>query len=158
MWVLIGLVALLPVAGFGACGVVLVGGGILIDRAGAGQLATLGGCPSSQTPHPPQGVLKDSSEISVGLPIAAVGCWEAYADDMLARDVYTYYISRESLADWRLEETYAQTMYIRLANKLDAKLLVDVSIETGGGSIGWGPTRTRIDISICRCDPDLLKG
>src|SRR5207248_10474403 len=45
MWILIGLVALLPVAGFGACGVVLVGGGILIDRAGAGQLATLGDAP-----------------------------------------------------------------------------------------------------------------
>src|SRR5437764_12428339 len=77
---------------------------------------------------------------------------------MLARDVYTYYISREILADWRLEETYAQTMYIRLANKLDAKLLVDVSIETGGGAAGGRPTRTRSDISIRRCDPELLKG
>lgn len=144
--------------GFGACGVILIGGGILIDMASASQLATLGGCPSSQTPRPPQGRLKDSGEIIVGPPISTVGCWEAYADDVPARDVYAYYVSPESLGDWRVVETYPQTLYVRLVNKLDARLLVDVDIESGGGSIGWGPTRTRIDMGICRCDPDLLKG
>ncbi len=140
-----------------SCGVLLVGG-VLINRAGAKQLDGIGGCPSSHTPRPPQSTLKDSGNVTIGLPPSAVGCWEAYADLMSADDVYQYYTSSSSLADWRVVYAYPQTGTVRLASNRDGRLLVDLGITSGGGSIGWGTTRTRIDISICRCDPALMKG
>jgi hypothetical protein len=140
-----------------SCSVLLVGG-VLINRAGAKQLNEIGGCPSSHTPRPPQGTLKDSGTVTIGLPPSAVGCWEAYADLMSADDVYHYYSSSASSADWRVVYAYPQTGTVRLASKRDGRLLVDLSITSGGRSIAWGTTRTRIDISICRCDPALMKG
>ena len=117
------------------CGVFLVGG-VLINRAGTNQLEGIGGCPSSHTPRPPQGTLKDSGTVTIGLPPSAVGCWEAYADPMSAVDVYLYYTSSASLADWRVVYAYPQTGTVRLASKRDGRLLVDLGIASGGGSIG----------------------
>lgn len=154
---LIGIVVALPLLALAGCGALLVGG-VLIDRSGDKLIAALGGCPSSQTPRPPHGVLKDNARVSIGLPTEAVGCWEAYADELSADDVYAYYTSSESVSDWQVVETYPQTRYVRLSSKKDAQVLVDVYVGSGGGSIGWGPTRTRIDISICRCDPGLMQG
>jgi hypothetical protein len=160
-WVLLAIVVALPLLGLASCGTVLLAGGTLIGLAGwAGdkQIAALGGCPSSQTPRPPHGVLKDNGRVTIGLPASAAGCWEAYADGLSADEVYGYYTSSASLANWQVVKTYPQTRYVRLSSKSDARVLVDVYVGTGGGSIGWGPTRTRIDISICRCDPDLMLG
>lgn len=158
-WVLIGIVVALPLLALATCGTALLVGGTLIDLGGNSQIAALGGCPSSQTPRPPHGVLKDNGRVSIGLlPIEAVGCWEAYADGLSADEVYAYYTSFETLPDWQVVQTYPQTRYVRISSKKDARVLADVYIGSGGGSIGWGPTRTRIDISICRCDPDLMQG
>jgi len=141
-----------------SCAVLLVGGGVLINRAGAKQLDAVGGCPSSQTPRPPHGTLKDSGTVTIGLPPSAAGCWEAYADLMSTDEVYRYYTSSTNLAGWRVVYAYPRTGVVRLASKRDQRLLADIGITNGAGSVGWGPTRTRIDISICRCDPDLMKG
>jgi hypothetical protein len=129
-----------------------IAGVVFINMAINRSVASVGGCPSNLFPIRPGSRLHDHSEITIG---TTTGCWSTYDErnPVSETDVFRYYVEPSHTPGWTLQESYENTRYAAFRNNKDPDVQADVSVWTFRTFFLVGPSTTRLDISICRCDP-----
>jgi hypothetical protein len=118
-------------------------------------MASIGGCPSSAFPLRPSSSLDSEAGLVGDWPPRDLGCWTTYSEDGSANDVSAYYLNPANTPGWTLVYNYPQTGEFRFKYVANPVLQARVSV---GGIPSIGHTKTRLDISLCFCDPDKFAG
>jgi hypothetical protein len=152
--------ALLTAAiGFTLVGVMAVGSMFiyLVAFTDSQPIASIGGCPGPTVPLPPSSSLDDSAGLVTAWPPRTVGCWMAYSEDGSPNDVFSYYTDGAHIAGWTLVYAYPQTGNARISSIEHRGLEANVSVSDKYHAL-IGHFKTRLDISVCFCDPDMFLG
>jgi hypothetical protein len=92
------------------------------------------------------------------LPPKTIGCWTTYSEDGSTGDVFRYYADPINTPGWTLKSAYPETGAAEFINVTNPKLQVLVSVSGPEGALFWRPGKTRLDITICFCDPQFFTG
>ena len=136
------------------CAVGMVGV-IALNVATSRSVAGVGGCPSRAFPVRPGSQLNQYSEITVG---TTTGCWATYDQPHLASEdeVFRYYLDSTNTSGWTRQETYSNTHFAAFSSTRDPQIQANVGITTVRTFFVAGPATVRLDISVCRCDPQSM--
>jgi hypothetical protein len=132
-----------------------IAGIIALNIATSRSVATLGGCPSNAFPIRPGSHLHQYSDITVG---TTTGCWATYDQPGSASEdgVFEYYVDPSNTDGWTLQEAYSNTGFAAFRNSRDPQIQANIGISTVRTFLVAGPAAVRLDISICRCDPQSM--
>jgi hypothetical protein len=144
-------------------GVVAVGafGGLVfyLNFSDEGSLMVpLGGCPSNAFPLTPSSTLNESAGLGTGWPPRTVGCWTTYSEDGSTGDVFRYYTDAGNTPGWTLKDAYPESGTAEFINTTNPKLRVLVGVSGKESALFWRPGKTRLDVTICFCDPQFFEG
>lgn len=107
----------------------------------------------------PQGPrLNESAGLQNGWPPKSLGCWSTYSTNTSTADAFSFYSDRSNVPGWTITEAHPESTTVNFvsASKPNFQAMVSVS---GSGSALWNhPGRTRIDITVCFCDPRSFEG
>jgi hypothetical protein len=120
-------------------------------------IASIGGCPSRAVPLPPGSSLDEEAGLVTNWPPQTVGCWATYSEDRGPADVFAYYTDGGHTPGWTLVYAYPGTGEVRIASIERPNLRANVSVSDKSHAL-IGHFKTRLDISVCFCDPDLFLG
>ena len=114
------------------------------------------GCPSHAFPIRPGSALRNYSEITVESDQGiTTGCWAEYDEPSVSteQNAFNFYTNRTNTVGWKLDEAYNSTGYAAFSNTSVPGLRAQVDITTMRAFLIAGPSRVRLAISVCMCDP-----
>jgi hypothetical protein len=126
-----------------------------LSIASSRSVATVGGCPTKVFPIRPGSELDQYAEITVG---AATGCWATYDQpgSTSEEEVFRFYVDPSNTPGWTLQEAYDNTRYAAFRNSKDPEVQAEINVWSFRAFFVAGPSTTRLDISVCRCDPRTM--
>jgi hypothetical protein len=123
-------------------------------RTDSQPMASIGGCPSSAFPVPPGSTQDEVGGLSLYWPPGDLGCWTANSENGSENDVFAYYMDPSHTSGWIPVYSYPETKTVRFRNVARPQLYADASV---GGHL-LGHAKTRLDIILCFCNPDIFIG
>jgi hypothetical protein len=132
-----------------------IAGIIALNRFTSRSIASIGGCPSNAFPIRPGSQIHEFSDITVG---TTTGCWATYDQPNSTSEdrVFEYYLDPSNTTGWTRQEAYRNTHFAAFSNSSDPQIEANIGISTVRAFLVAGPTTVRLDISICRCDPQSM--
>jgi hypothetical protein len=121
-------------------------------------IQALGGCPSPQVPTIAGESLNESSVIQTGWPPTTAGCWTTSSVNQSATEAFAYFSVPSHTPGWTLSRAFPESTTMEFVGSRNPSLRLLLSVSGPEAALFWRPGQTRVDATICACDPHLLEG
>ncbi len=118
-------------------------------------MASIGGCPSTAFPLPAGSTVDEQAGLVSDWPPHTLGCWTANSEIGTEAAAFAFYMEPSNTPGWTVVYAYPQTRAARFSSVTHRGLFADVSVD----SVHLvGHSKTRLDLSVCFCNPDRFVG